>query len=335
MAERRRLKLSGRMGFRLRALMTLLWSGLVVAVRRIIRGPRLPSWGLVFEASTHFLKASYRALYRFEDIQEGREFLDSLVILVPSLGEVKVEKVTSPVEGAWYRPESPGSGEVILYCHGAYAFYAESEKGLIADLAVKTGLPIFALDYHLTPEYPFPAQLEDAVQAYDWLLSLGYQANEIIALGTSAGGNLCLSLLLKLRDSGRSLPRLGVCLSPWTDLGNSGESIEANEPYDTLDRNMLEIGARWFVGEGDPQDPQISPLQADLRGLPPIYLQAGEREIFIDMIRGFYENAKSQGARVDLEVWESMNHVFQGFGDQIPEAVEAMDRIAEVVYKGF
>jgi acetyl esterase/lipase len=333
MPERMRFKFSGRLGFRIRSIITLLWSGLFVAIRRIIRGPFLPSWGLQFEASTHFQKAIYRAVYRFPDIVDGRELLDALVIKVPSLEKVRIDNVESPVKGTWYRPETPRTEAAILYCHGAYAFYAASEKGFIADIAVITGLPVFAFDYRLTPENAFPAQLEDALASYDWLLDLGYQSKDITVMGTSAGGNLCLSLLLKLKDSGRSLPKLAVCLCPWVDVGNSGESIDLNERYDTLDRTMIELGAKWFVGDNSPQNPQISPIHADLRGLPPIYLQAGAREIFIDMIQAFYEKAKSQGANIELDVWESMNHVFQGYGDQMPEAKEAMQRIAEVVHQ--
>jgi acetyl esterase/lipase len=203
----------------------------------------------------------------------------------------------------------------------------------VAELAVTTGLPIFALDYRLTPEHPFPAQLEDAVACYDWLLECGHEAKDIIVMGTSAGGNLCLALMQKFRDSKRALPVLAVALCPWTDISNSGESIDRNEPYDTLDRGMIEKGARWFAGDKDPQDPMISPLYADLRGLPPIYIQAGERECFVDMIRAYYERGKAQGADITLEVWEGMNHVFQGYGDLVPESKEAMGRIATIVHQ--
>ncbi|NIO07072.1 MAG: alpha/beta hydrolase fold domain-containing protein [Deltaproteobacteria bacterium] len=96
---------------------------------------------------------------------------------------------------------------------------------------------------------------------------------------------------------------------------------------------MVELVAKWLIGEDSPHNPQISPVHADLRGLPPIYLQAGGREIFIDMIRSFHEKAKAQGVDIEMDVWESMNHVFQAYGDQLPEAVEAMQRIAMVVHQ--
>jgi acetyl esterase/lipase len=111
-----------------------------------------------------------------------------------------------------------------------------------------------------------------------------------------------------------------------------GESIDKNERFDILDRSMLEQGARWFVGDDSPQNPRVSPIHADLNGLPPVYIQAGGREIFIDMIRAFYDKAKSQGLDIQLDVWEPMNHVFQAYGDQLPESKEAMQRIAAIVH---
>ncbi len=333
MPDQIRYTLSGRLRFKLRAIMILIWSILYVTLRRILRGPLLHSWTLLFEASTHFQKEIYRAVYRLPDIKEGRELVDALVGQVPSLGKVRIEPVSSPIRGSWFRPESVKAERAILYCHGAYAFYAKSEKGFIADVAVTIGLPVFALDYRLTPEHPFPAQLEDAVASYEWLLEEGYRGTDIIVMGTSAGGNLCLALLLKLRDSKRPLPRLAICVCPWTDVGNSGESIDKNERFDTLDRSMVELVAKWLIGEDSSHNPQISPVHADLRGLPPIYLQAGGLEIFIDMIRSFHEKAKAQGVDIEMDVWESMNHVFQAYGEQLPEAVEAMQRIAMVVHQ--
>jgi acetyl esterase/lipase len=333
MLDRLRFKLSGRLAFKIKVILILLWSGLYVTIRRIVRGPLLPSWSLVFEASSYFQKEIYRAVYGLPDIEDGRELIDALVVQVQSLEKVQIEQVRSPVKGAWYQRESHKTGRVILYCHGAYAFYAAAEKGFIADLAMTTGLPIFALDYRLTPENPFPAQLEDALGSYDWLLELGYRETDIIVMGTSAGGNLCLSLIQELRDSKRPLPKLAIGISPWTDIGNSGKSVDENERYDILDRNMIEIGARWLIGEANPQNPQILPVHADLRGLPPIYLQAGGKEIFIDMIQSYYERAQAHGVDIELEVWEAMNHVFQAYGDQLPEAREALQRIASIVHQ--
>ncbi len=328
-----RFTLSGPWRFRFQTILILIRSGLWVSLRRLLRGPLLPSWSLIFEASSHYQKEIYRAVYRLHDIKDSRKLIDALVEHRPSLGKVQIEPINSPVRGAWFHPKFAQTKRIILYCHGAYAFYAKAEQGLIADVAVITGLPVFAVDYRLTPEHPFPAQLEDALASYDWLLELGHQGREIIVMGTSAGGNLCLALIQKLRDSKRPLPKLTICICPWTDIGNSGMSIGRNERFDIQDRSMIEQGAKWLLGEENPQNPQISPLHADLHGLPPIYIQAGGKEIFIDMIKEFYEKALAQEVDIVLEVWESMNHVFQAYGDQLPEAREAMRRIATIVHQ--
>lgn len=135
-----RFKLSGRLRFRFQAVRILIGSGLYVTLRRILRGPLLPSWSLLFEASSHFQKAIYKAVYRFPDVKDGRELVDALVVQVPSLEKVSIEPTSSPTRGAWFRPETFKTERVILYCHGAYAFYARAEQGFIADVAVITGL---------------------------------------------------------------------------------------------------------------------------------------------------------------------------------------------------
>ncbi len=326
-----RLKLSGPLRYRLQIILILIRSAVTVILRRTLRGPLVPGWDLQFEASSHFQKALYKAVYRYQDIHDGRRLLDALGVGTPSLDKVAIETLSSPISGEWVRPVSFMKDRVILFCHGGYAFYARAERALAADLSLAAGIPVFSLDYRLTPEHPFPAQLQDAAACYDWLLGLGYQASDIVVLGASAGGNLCLSLLLHLRELNRPLPRLAIALCPWTDIGNSGESIGGNDPYDIIDRGMIEQGASWLLAGQDPRMPLISPIFADLRGLPPVYLQAGGREIFIDMIRAFHACAESQGVDIVLDVWESMNHLFQAYGDQLRESKEALQRIAALV----
>lgn len=324
-------KLTGSLRFRVQIVLLIIRSGIIVGLRRLLRGPLLPGWDLTFEASTHFQRALYQAVYRFQDIQDGRQLLDTIEVVSPSLGSVSIELVSQPVRGEWFRPKTFRKDRVILYCHGGYAFFGRVERSLVADLAQAAGIAVFAVDYRLTPENPYPAQVEDALACYEWLLGSGFTREQIIVFGSSAGGNLCLSLLLNLRYGNLPLPGLAIALSPWTDIGNSGESIAGNEPYDLLDRGMIEQGAEWFLGGQDPRDPLISPLYADLHGLPPLYLQAGGKELFIDMIRSFHQKAQDQGVNTVLDVWESMNHLFQGYGDRLPDSKDALQRIASLV----
>ncbi len=189
----------------------------------------------------------------------------------------------------------------------------------------------FALDYRLIPEHPFPAQLEDAKAAYHWLVENGVDPKRLVVIGDSAGGNLVLALLLALRDSNEPRPALGICLCPWTDVNNSGESMTRNEKYDWVEKRMADKWAQWFLKGADPRNPLISPLYANLGGLPPLYIQAGGSEILYDMICAFAERARAQQANVKLDVWENMNHDFQAFGDATPSSREALRRIGEWV----
>ena len=121
-------------------------------------------------------------------------------------------------------------------------------------------------------------------------------------MGDSAGGNLTLALLLSLRDTQLPMPALGVCICPWTDLGNSGASMTQNETYDWVKKRMAERWAQWFCHGADPRNPVISPIHADLKGLAPIYVQAGSAEILYDMIRTFADRGHRCGGDGALEV---------------------------------
>ncbi|GAC1566462.1 MAG: hypothetical protein NVS3B14_08950 [Ktedonobacteraceae bacterium] len=128
---------------------------------------------------------------------------------------------------------------MVLYLHGGgYAFSARTHDHLIALVALAALARTFALDYRLTPEHPFPAQLEDAQAAYRWLLSSGIATRSIVVAGGSAGGNLTLALLLALRQANQPLPAMAVCRAPWTDMDNSYHSLLENEPYDWMEKRM-------------------------------------------------------------------------------------------------
>jgi acetyl esterase/lipase len=154
-----------------------------------------------------------------------------------------------------------------------------------------------------------------------------------VVAGDSAGGNLALALLVALRDAQTPLPALAICISPWTDLANSGESMANNQIYDWPQKRMPEKWAEWLCNGDNPQNPLISPIHADLHGLPHIFIQAGETEILFDMIRQFADSAKRQGADVVLEVWENMNHDFQAYGDSVPQSHAALSHIGRVVHQ--
>ena len=305
----------------------------MVTVRRWRYGPRLSGWSWGFEMATTFLRLQERVAFDLPTVAEQREYTDALVFDSPALACVRVEAIKgAPVKGRWFVPLAATGENVILYLHGgAYAFAARTHDNLIALVALAAQAKTLALDYRLTPEHPFPAQLEDAQAAYHWLLNRGIAPDRIVIAGDSAGGNLTLALLLALRDAKQPLPALALCLCPWTDMESSSSSLKENEPYDWIERRMVIKWSEWFCQGTDPENPLVSPVHAALRELPPIYIQAGDAELLIDMIRAFARRAKAQGATVFLEVWKHMNHDFQAYGTMMPQSREALQRIGAMI----
>jgi acetyl esterase/lipase len=329
------LVFSGRYSYRLRNLVDLLWWSAAVAVRRLVRGPRRPGWSWTLESSSAFLRVQMAVAFdiadKTGDIAASREYANALCFALQALASMTLEPVTRPVKGLWYTPRAGGRDLILLYLHGGgYAYYSKLHGNFIALVALAAEARTFALEYRLIPEHPFPAQLEDALTAYRWLLAQGVNPRRLVVAGDSAGGNLTLALLLALRRDGLPQPLLAYGLCPWTDVGNSGASMTSNAAEDWVHPRMAAAWAKQLcAGGADPRDPLVSPLHADLRGLAPIYLQAGGAEILLDMIRDFHARAQAQGADVALDVWEHMPHDFQAYGDLVPDARQALQRFRE------
>jgi acetyl esterase/lipase len=194
---------------------------------------------------------------------------------------------------------------------GAYALGSiETHREFVSRLARASGMRALLIDYRLAPEHPFPAALEDAVAAYHWLIAQGFEASRVLIAGDSAGGGLALAALLALKDAGEGLPAGAVCISPWTDLSSTAESIRTKARVDVvLNPDTLEIYAWRYAGEHDLRSPLISPLYADLSGLPPLLIQVGSDEILLDDATRLAARAREVGVEVTLRVWPEMFHV--------------------------
>ena len=236
------------------------------------------------------------------------------------------------ISAEWISAPGPDLG-VILYLHGgAYALGSINvHREFIARLALATKMRCLAINYRLAPEHPFPAALEDATAAYHWLLTQGIDPSQIIIAGDSAGGGLTLGTMLTLRDAGEQLPAGAVCISPWTDLALTGASIQNKAKVDPiLDPDSLQMYARYYAGENELTYPLISPLYANLEGLPPLLIQVGADEILLDDAIRFTQKARDAGVDVTLEIWDEMFHVFQLI-PFLPETKKAVGSIAEFV----
>ena len=173
--------------------------------------------------------------------------------------------------------------------------------------------------------------MDDTLAAYRWLLEQGLLPADILIVGESAGGGLCLASLLAIRDEGLPLPAAGVALSPWTDLTCSGESYRTNERRDISILGSWEIWSGYYAGETDPRHPHISPVYGDLHGLPPVLIEVGSHEILLDDARLFASRAKAAGVEVTLRVWEDMVHCFPLLAPAFPEASQAWDDITAYI----
>jgi acetyl esterase/lipase len=254
--------------------------------------------------------------------------------------DVKIQEVDAGgVPAEWQIVPEADQKKVLLYFHGG-GFILMSPKThrlLTIEIAKKTKMSILSIDYRLAPEHPFPAALEDCIIAYKWLLSQGYKAENIVIGGDSAGGNLTLSTLIKLRDDKIRLPAGAVALSPATDMTNSSESFYENAKTDPI---LADRGVFWwttsYLAGTDPEDPYISPLFAELNGLPPILIQVSTTEMLYDHSTRFINRAKAVGVDATLQEWKDTIHVFQGFGlKALPEAKEAISKIGEFIQKLF
>jgi acetyl esterase/lipase len=247
---------------------------------------------------------------------------------------IREEQQGATIEGAWIEP--PGAdGPVLLYFHGGgFVFGSIRTHGmLIGALARAAKARTFAATYRLGPEHPAPAAQQDAVCAYHYLLSEGIDPRRIVIAGDSAGGTMVLNTLIALRNSGAPLPAAGVAISPWVDLACSGDSFDTNGRFDYVGRVHCLLAAKGFLAGIDPRRPDISPLFADLSGLPPLLLHAGSAEVLVDQIREFATHAEGAGVNANLDVYPDMVHVWHLLRDATAEAQRAIDEIGAFVRK--
>lgn len=265
----------------------------------------LRGYGLVtstlFGATTAPLKmrARFERLSRVSRKKMQRKF-PKLVFADHAVGEVAVESVCAL--------ESPA--RVILYLHGGGFFMGSpaSYRNRAMRLSYRCDAEVFVPDYRLAPEHPYPAAFDDALAAWKFVKGLRPNAPIFVA-GDSAGGGLGLSLLVRLRDLGMAMPNGALLLSPWTDLTASGASVDGNRSKDLwFTRRHLELWARYYAAGADRRSPYVSPVFADLSGLPPLLLLAGQDELLLDDALRVRDAATSAGTDVRVHIGEGMQH---------------------------
>jgi acetyl esterase/lipase len=244
--------------------------------------------------------------------------------------------VIGGIAGEWAESGGLVTG-TMLYLHGGgYIACSPKTHRTITGAYANRGIKIFAPDYRLAPENPFPAAVEDALAAYKGLLASGLAPGCLAIGGDSAGGGLALATLLAAKAEGLPMPACAVLFSPWTDLAITGATIKTNLRRDPmLHGNTLPNGAAFYLNGADPRNPLASPLYGALAGLPPLLITVGESEVLRDDSTRFTERATLAGVAVSLKIWEGMPHVWQMFQFLLPEARAAMDEAATFARANF
>jgi len=233
----------------------------------------------------------------------------------------------------WVTVGTPGGKKVILYLHGGgYVVSApRGYYGLLARIAARAGVRALHVEYRLAPEHPFPAALDDTLRAYDWLLLQGLPASDIVIAGDSAGGGLALAAMSSLRARGRALPAGAVFISPWCDLTMTSES--ATSGCDVIyTRESYCHYAQLYAASTPLDDPRLSPIHADMTGLPPMLIHAGERDLLRDDAVQLAERVRAAGGQCRLHVYQGLWHDFHLYPPLlVPETGTAVAEIAAFV----
>ncbi len=269
------------------------------------------------------------------DVNKERAEMDAMAKLFKPLAEIKCTQAGIPgIPAEWITPPIVEKGRSILYLHGGYFISGsiESHRHLAGSIAHAARARALIIEYRLAPEHRFPADVEDAVTAYEWMLEQGSEPGQVFLAGDSAGGGLVLSCLLALKERGLPSPAGGVCLSPAADLTFSGESWKNNlkkelivNPYTAEKLQSI------YLGDADARNPLASPVFGDLRGLPPILIQVGSDELLLSDAQMFAESARQAGVEVRLEVWPGMQHVWQYAASRLPEGRQAIEKIGDFI----
>ena len=278
-----------------------------------------------------------RAAEKYSSVEEDRLGYEVMMSQFKLKEDIICERVAAGgVSAEWITAPGAADDRVMLYLHGGgyTRGSVRTHRECLSRLSRSSRARVLGLDYRLVPEHPFPAQLEDTIAAYRWLLANGGDPAKIVIGGDSSGGGLTVSACVALRYLGEPLPAAGICLSPWTDLESIGESYTTNAEVDPLvKRERLQDMARAFLAGRDPRTPLAAPLYADLRGLPPLLIMAGSIELMLDDATRLAQQAKEAGVDVTLEVWEDMPHNWQLFASVLPEGQQSIERIGEFIGK--
>ena len=262
-------------------------------------------------------------------VEDSRDGFERLARLVGSPTPASVVDVdANGVPGEMVVADVATSATATLYLHGGgYVIGSpRTHRELAKRLSAATGGAVLTPDYRLAPENPFPAAVEDAVNAYEWLLDQGRAPETLAVAGDSAGGGLAVAALLSLRDRWLPMPSCAACLSPWVDMEGVGESMSGRAALDPMVQRdgLLAMAEKYLAGE-DPRSPLAAPIYADLSGLPPLLIQVGTRETLYDDAARLANRANQAEVPTRFEPWLDMIHVWHLFAPMLDEGARAIE----------
>ncbi len=295
-----------------------------------------PMWKQYFTEG--LLKAAVRAPSRLNLPPESlRQAVEQISRLFPQSQDVRIRELhLAGLAAEEIRPQAH-STQLIFHIHGGAFFLGSlrTHRALMSDMALRTQMQVLHVDYPLAPEVRFPQALDDLYLVYLTLLEQGIQTKDIILSGDSSGASLALALSLRLRDQQQPLPAALMLQSPLLDLTLSSESLRYNAEHDALlSIELLEAGIDYYLPKQmDAADPSVSPLFADLSGLPPTLVQVGSKEILLDDAQRFKALAEAVQVEVTFKLYTGMWHNFMMFNAWFEEARQALADLAEFTHR--
>ena len=250
---------------------------------------------------------------------------------IPLPKNIKYKSVVAGnVNAEWITCGEVNENRIFMFMHGGgyYRGSIAATRATVARISAEAKIKCLSIDYRLAPEHPFPAAINDTYSAYEWLVNEGINPDHIIVSGPSAGGGLCLALLLKIKDKNFSQPKGAVALSPWTDLYQTGKTMVTNEKIDPIiSKKYLDRFAKLYFPDSYNMSYLASPIIGELSGLPDILIQVGSAETMLDDSKRFYKKAKKANVNVKLEIWEDMFHGWHSNAHILNDADKAIKNI--------
>ena len=290
----------------------------------------MSSWqSRILRLYLNYLKATTDWNAPIEKLRQAADEGARLSSLPQSIQPQRITIEHIPAE--WLIPPQANTHSAILYLHGGgFATGSiKSHRAIVGRIAEAGNIRALLIEYRLAPEHPFPAAIQDALLAYNWLRKNGYE--KIVIVADSAGGGLALSTVISMRDNQLPMPLLVICMSPLIDVEGTGESVIANAKRDPWLKVEAKNIFKYYIGQNNPCNPLISPLYADYKNFPPLLIFVGGDEIMLSDSTRLAEKARNAGVDVQIKIWEGMWHVFPFFAPFVPESLQAITEIGDFI----